>query len=101
MGFDTIRPLGLSGINSNIRISPNRYSIGFGSENAPDRVEFQSVGKFTTEKFLIPQLAQYPNLGTPTICNNNVITKPIIEKYAPHCVLSVNLYHIPKLKKMP
>lgn len=62
MGFDTIRPLGLSGINSNIRISPNRYSIGFGNENAPDRVEFQSVGKFTTEKFLISQIQSNPKI---------------------------------------
>ena len=36
--------------------------------------------------------AMYPIRGTNSTCIAIVMTTPIIEKYAPHCVLSVNLY---------
>jgi len=64
MGFEMIRPLGVGGINSNIRITPDRLYPAFRA-NGPtsDRTEFNSIGKYTSEKFIITQIKTNPEIS--------------------------------------
>lgn len=64
MGFETIRPLFLGGINSNIQISPFHVAPAFkANEVVPDRAEFNSAGKYTSEKYIISQVKSNPEIS--------------------------------------
>ncbi|MBP3925034.1 HD domain-containing protein [bacterium] len=64
MGFETIRPLFSGGINSNIQITPFRFAPTFKANDiASDRAEFNSTGKYTSEKYIISQIKSNPEIS--------------------------------------
>lgn len=59
-----IRPLGVGGINSNIRITPERLYPAFKANGeTSDRAEFNSIGKYTSEKFITNQVRTNPEIS--------------------------------------
>ncbi len=76
MGFEFIRPLGVGGISSNIRINQTPRTVSFRGDLQTDRIEINSVGKYTSENFIRNQVETNPNIknilkemNAPTVLN--------------------------------
>ncbi|MCI1273419.1 MAG: HD domain-containing protein [Clostridiaceae bacterium] len=63
MTFKIASPLFTGGINTNIRVDKNRYNTGFNNNLPSDRIELNSIGKYTSENAIQKMIKANPNVS--------------------------------------